>query len=360
MSQGTPANVRWRSGRAWIAGAIVLALAWILRDLDYQRFLDVVASADPIYLILVPLAVIGEQWARALTWRQVLHALKPIGTPGLFGTVMASYFANLVVPGVSSLVRAWLAARREGLKATAVLATVAIERLIGGAVVAVLAPLTLLTIELPDPEGLTQHALIGAAALSFALFVVLLCALAGYRALNRAGWLAKLASRVPTRLGALIGTLALAFAEGIVWPGDRIRRCALVLASVAMKLIAATQLMWAGLAFGVHLPAAVYLFLLVFLSLLHAFSISARMLGGFTVGAVIALGLFQVPREQALAMALVVQAGNLLTVAGLGGFALWIQGVGLGDLREGWRRLRDAVPTELPPGAQGQEIPGTR
>jgi hypothetical protein len=75
---------------------------------------------------------------------------------------------------------------------------------------------------------------------------------------------------------------------------------------------------------------------------------------------VIALGLFQVPREQALAMALVVQAGNLLTVAGLGGFALWIQGVGLGDLREGWRRLRDAVPTELPPGPQGQEIPGTR
>jgi hypothetical protein len=338
----------------------VLALAWILHDLDYHRFLGVVASADPIYLILVPIAVIGEQWARALTWRQVLHALKPVGTAGLFGTVMASYFANLIVPGISSLVRAWLAARREGLKATAVLATVAIERLIGGAVIAVLAPLTLLTIELPDPKGLTQHALLGAAALSFALFVVLLCALAGYRALSRTGWLAKLTSRVPSRLGALLGALALAFAEGIVWPRERARRCGLVLASIAMKLIAATQLMWAGLAFGVHLPATVYLFLLAFLSLLHAFSISARMLGGFTVGAVIALGLFQVPKEQALAMALVMQASNLLTVASIGGLCLWLQGIGLSDLRAGWLRLRDAMPTDLAPGAQGKEIPETR
>jgi hypothetical protein len=360
LNQGTPANVRWRSGRAWIAGAIVLALAWTLHDLDYHRFLGVVASADPIYLLLVPIAVIGEQWARALTWRQVLHALKPIGTAALFGTVMASYFANLIVPGISSLVRAWLAARREGLKGTAVLATVAIERLIGGAVVAVLAPVTLLMIELPDPPGLTQHALIAAAALSFALFLILLCTLAGYRAMSRAGWLGRIVRWLPNRPGALVGALALAFAEGIVWPRERARRCKLVLASVAMKLIAATQLMWAGLAFGVHLPVADYLFLLAFLSLLHAFSISARMLGGFTVGAVIALDLFQVPKEQALAMALVVQAGNLLTVAGLGGLGLWLQGVGLGDLREGWLRLRDAVPANLPPGPQGQEIPGTR
>jgi uncharacterized protein (TIRG00374 family) len=351
--------VRWRSGRIWIAGAIVLALAWILHDLDYHRFFGVVASADPIYLVLVPIAVIGEQWARALTWRQVLRVLKPVGTAGLFGTVMASYFANLIVPGISSLVRAWLAARREGLKATAVLATVAIERLIGGIVVAALAPLTLLIIEVPDPAGLTQNALIGAAALSFALFVVLLCVLAGYRMMSRTGRFAKLTRRLPTRLGALIGTLALAFAEGIVWPKENARRFALLLASVAMKLVAATQLMWAGLAFGVDLPFADYLFLLVSLSLLHAFSISARMLGGFTVGAVIALGLFQVPKEQALAMALIVQGGNLLTVAGLGGLFLWLQGIGIGDLRAAWLSLRDAVPANLP-GTREQGVPGTR
>jgi hypothetical protein len=41
------------------------------------------------------------------------------------------------------------------------------------------------------------------------------------------------------------------------------------------------------------------------------------MLGGFTIGAVIALGLFGVPKEQALAMALIVQGSSLFTVAAL-------------------------------------------
>ncbi|HEY3147707.1 MAG TPA: lysylphosphatidylglycerol synthase transmembrane domain-containing protein [Dongiaceae bacterium] len=359
MNQQLSAKRPWRSGRIWLAGVIALALVWILHDLDFDRFIGVVASANPAYLVLVPVAVLGEQWARTVTWRQVLHGLKPIATTGLFGTLMASYFANLIVPGISSLVRAWLAARRAGLKVTAVLATVAIERLIGGIVVAALAPFTLMVIEVPDPSGLTQSGLIGAAAISFALFAILLCALAGYRAIGRAGWLASLARRLPTRLGALAGALALAFAEGIVWPKERARRFGIVLASVAMKLIAATQLMWAGLAFGVHLAVADYLFLLVFLSLVHAFSISARMLGGFTVGAVIALGLFQVPKEQALAMALVVQGSSLLTVAGLGGLVLWLQGIGIGDLREAWLRLGDAVPADLPtPAAQEQQAPG--
>ena len=59
----------------------------------------------------MPIAVVGDQWAHSLTWRQVLHVLKPISATSLFAITMASYFANLVVPGISSLVRAWLAAR---------------------------------------------------------------------------------------------------------------------------------------------------------------------------------------------------------------------------------------------------------
>ncbi|MEZ5833823.1 MAG: lysylphosphatidylglycerol synthase transmembrane domain-containing protein [Dongiaceae bacterium] len=348
-------TTRFGSGRTWIAVAIALALIWVLHDLDYHRFLRVVASANATYLVLVPVAVAGEQFARTVTWRQLLRVLKPVDTKSLFGTMMASYFANLIVPGVSSLVRAWIAARREGLKATAVLATVAVERLVGGAVVAALAPFALLVTEIPGVTGPTQSALLGAAAISLAILLGISCALIGYRVAGQAGWIARLARRLPPRVGALVGALALAFAEGIVWPRERGRRLGIVLASIAMKLIAATQLMWAGLAFGVHVPVADYLFLLVFLSLLHAFSISARMLGGFTVGAVIALGLFQVPKEQALAMALIVQGSSLLTVASLGGLSLWLLGIGIGDLREAWLRLRDSVPADLPaPTAQRQ------
>jgi glycosyltransferase 2 family protein len=354
VSQGLAAKRRWRSRSVWIAAAIGLAtLAWVLHDLDYDRLLGVVATADPAYLALVPIAIIGEQWARASKWRQLLYSLKPIGTAGLFGTLMASYFANLVVPGISPVARAWLVARREDLKVTAVLATVAIERLIGGIVLTALVPLTLAVVVVPGPSGLVQNALIWTAGVSFTLFALLLIALAGYRmqVISRSGSLAWLVRRLPPRVGTFIEKLARAFAEGIVWPKESSRRFGIVLASITMKLIAATQLMWAGLAVDVHLPPADYLFLLVFLGLLHAFSISARMLGGFTIGAVIALGLFGMPKEQALAMALIVQGSSLLTVASLGGIVLWLQGIGTRDLRAAWLRGQDSLPADLPPPA---------
>jgi len=71
------------------------------------------------------------------------------------------------------------------------------------------------------------------------------------------------------------------------------------------------------------------------------------MLGGFTIDAVIALGLFGVPKEEALAMALIVQGSSLFTVAGLGGIVLWPRGIGTGDLRAAWRD-QGSVPTDLP------------
>ena len=61
----------------------------------------------------------------------------------------------------------------------------------------------------------------------------------------------------------------------------------------------------------------------------------ARLAGGFIVGAIFALGLFGVTEEQALAMVLVVQISSLISVAAIGAFALWREGVAIGDLQVG-------------------------
>jgi glycosyltransferase 2 family protein len=59
----------------------------------------------------------------------------------------------------------------------------------------------------------------------------------------------------------------------------------------------------------------------------------ARVAGTFVLGAVFALALLGIGEERALAMVLIVMAANLLSVAGIGAFALWRQGVALADLR---------------------------
>lgn len=337
MTDATTARSRWRRWGPWIGGAVgVAALAWVLRGVDFGRFLAVLAGADIGFLVLVPVAIAGEQLVRAWKWRQLLYPIRPTGTLVLFGAIMAGYFANLVIPfGVGPIVRSWLVARRESLKTSSVLATVAVDRLIDGIVFTGFVPIALVLVAVPDPTGGIRAGLSWGAGGSLVLFVVMLLALAGYRSQSMRGahWLTWCIDRLPRRLAEPTHRLARSFAEGIVWPKETRRRLGIVVATVAIKLIAATHLLWAGLALGVLLRPAEYLFLLVFLGFLHVLAYYARIVAGFTIGAVFALGLLDVPEEQALAMALIVQGASLLTVAVIGALTLWLQGVALGELR---------------------------
>ena len=81
------------------------------------------------------------------------------------------------------------------------------------------------------------------------------------------------------------------------------------------------------------LRPAEYLFVMVFLGFLVILGHFLRLAGGFIIAAASALHLFGVPEEEALAMALVIQAANTLSVAGVGAAALWVQGIALSDVR---------------------------
>lgn len=314
----------------------VAALAWIFGRLDYERLYDVLATANGVFLLLVPIAIAAEQLVRAWKWRQILYPLRAVPTLRLFGAIMAGYLANLLVPfGVSPIVRSWLIARLEALKFSAVLASVAIDRLIDGVVFTALVAAVLAYAAFPDPSGDIRLGLVIGGIGSFALFALLLALLARYkRDIEDAGSrIMRLAGRLPVRFVERARALLRSFAQGVVWPAESWRRLAIVLASVVIKLIAATHFLWAGLAFGVALRPVEYLFLIVFLGFIVILTHFARIAGGFIVGAVFALGLFGIEAEQAVAMTLVVQVASLATVAGIGAFALWRHGFTLGDLQ---------------------------
>ena len=127
----------------WIGGLLgLLALAWVLRSFDFNRFRSLLAGADPRWLVLVPFFILVEQLVRAWKWRQLLCPLRPVGVLRLFGTIMAGYLLAALIPlGFGTIARSWLVARREELKLASVLATVALDRLTDGIVFACLVPL---------------------------------------------------------------------------------------------------------------------------------------------------------------------------------------------------------------------------
>lgn len=337
MNAHAAARPRWRRWLPWLGAFIAAAaLVWLLRRFDFDRFLAILADADVRYLALVPLAIAVEQLVRGWKWRQILYPLRPIGTWPLFGAIMAGYLLGLLIPfGFAALARSWLVARREGVPMGAVLATVALDRLADGVVFALLVPVALLLVVFPDPTGGIRAGLAWGAAGSLVLFALLLvCLLACRRgALQPESWLVQLIVRLPARVAEPVQRIVASFATGVCWPREFGRGLGIVLASVAIKLIAATHLMWAGLAMGAGLLPAQYLFVMVFLGFLVILGHFARIAGSFVIGGIFALGLFGVPEERALAMVLVVQGASLLSVAGIGALALWRQGVVLAEVR---------------------------
>ena len=328
---------RWPGWWSAVGASIgAFALVWVLWRIDYDRLQGVVAEADVAFLLLVPLTIAAEQLVRAWKWRQLLHGIRPIGVLRLFGAIMAGYFANLLVPlGVSPLVRSWLVARLEALTMSAVLATAAIDRLVDGVIFSGFVAVALIFAVVPDPGGGVRLGLMVGGAGALTLFAVLLLALARFkRAAGRTdGRTMRLIERLPARFAGPVKGFLRSFADGIVWPGERWRGVAIVLAGVVMKLIATTHFLWAGLAFGVLLRAPDYVFLMVFLGFLIILSRFARIPGGFFLGSIFALNLLGVGEERALAMTLAVQFASMLTIAGVGGLALWRSGVALDDLR---------------------------
>lgn len=321
----------------WIGGLIgSVALALVLRRLDLNRFFIVLAGADVWFLALVPLTVMGEQLVRGWKWRQLLYNLRPIGTLRLFGAIMAGYLLATIVPfGFGTVARSWLVARREDLTLAAVLATVALDRLTDGIVFACLVPVALLLVSFPDPGGSIRAGLTWSAVASFIILALLLVILSRYGlpALSEGGWLARLLARLPPRFELPVRRLSTSFAAGGAWPRQTWRGIGVVLVSVVIKLFAATHFLWAGLALGVMLRPGQYLFLIVFLGFLVILGHFARVAGSFVIGAVFVLALFGVAEEEALAMVLVVEASNLLSVAGVGALSLSRQGVALSGLR---------------------------
>ena len=211
----------------------------------------------------------------------------------------------------------------------------AIDRLVDGVIFTGFVAFALGFAVFPDPGGNLRLALVVGGVGSLVLFSLLLFALAGWK--RRAGhgddWTARLGARLPARLTGPIKGFLRSFTEGIVWPGEIWRGAGVIIARFGIKLIATTHFLWAGLAFGVVLRPAEYVFLLVFLGFLIILTRLARIPGGFLVGGVFALDLLGVAGEQGLAMVLLVYFASLLTVSSIGAFALWRNGVAIDDLR---------------------------
>ncbi len=201
-----------RSPRVWIGVPISLFfLVLAFRGQHPDEIRDALSRVDwrslPLALVLLYTGVA----IRAYRWHVLLRPLHDIPTRDVFPILIVGYAANNILPlRVGEVVRAWVLEQRYGVRKSAALATIAVERLFDGITMLLFiggaATVVGLNAEL-------QHVALVAAAIFAAAIAVLVILLAGGAVRDR---LLRLVLRpLPAPLAARVERMAESFLAGL-------------------------------------------------------------------------------------------------------------------------------------------------
>jgi len=296
----------------------LLCLGLAFYRVDVNELFGALARAD--YALVAPAVVL---WligyvARTLRWRTIL-AGSPVGSLfELFGVLMVGFATNNLLPArLGELARAYLLRRRTGLRKTFVLASIFLERVFDGlALVLVIVVLSAL-VELPG-WGREVEAVAAILFVGVAVGVGML--------IYRSELASRIVSYVARPLPRRIGTFAVG-AFGAFVHGLSSMRSPGVVAGTSLLSIVVWAIEWGAYvlvasAFNLGLSpvqlAAACAFLLVVVNLGIMLPAAPGYVGTFQFFAVSALAVWGVPREPALAVAIVAHLAQYVLVTGIG------------------------------------------
>jgi uncharacterized protein (TIRG00374 family) len=179
---------RWQF---WVGVAISAVLLWLaLRGLHLDEVWQALTTANLWWLLPgIGVYFVGV-WARAWRWHYLLRPLKPIATAAMFPIVTIGYMGNNIYPArAGELLRAFILRRKHGVRVSASLATIVIERIFDGVVMLMFVVFNLNGLaQLSGDSGfvgsIRSVALAGTLAFAVALAVFLLAAMFPHQSLG--------------------------------------------------------------------------------------------------------------------------------------------------------------------------------
>lgn len=317
------------SRRVWIGiGISGVFLALFVGQTDFSRIGQALQEGDyPWVALSLPVYFLGV-WFRAQRWHHLLLPLKRMAARRLFPVVVIGYMANDLLPlRTGELVRAYVLGAKEGLSKTAILGTVAVERLFDGVTLVLFMLLVALFIPLVDwlKDLLVVMAVLFLSALVASLLLVV-----------REGLSRRLAGRalgfLPERMGSALKALVQRFLEGMRALREPQHVAAVLFFSALAWLCEATMFAIIGLAFQIEQPFHVYLLATAAANLATTLPSSQGGIGPFEYFCAQTLILFGTEAGLAAAYTIVVHAALLVPVILLGFVYLWAEHLTLGQV----------------------------
>ncbi len=318
---------RYRDKKLWIGIGISLFFIFLLfRKIDFHKLQGAFREMDYRYLWPALLTTFVSYFFRAVRWRFLLMPLKKISLRSLFSATIIGYMANNILPArVGEFIRAIVLGEKEGIAKSAVFATLVVDRLFDGFSVLLILLITFFTVKLPPGMEGVQHAMVVGGYVTLALYVMVMLFLfvLKKRTVQTIHLLGRLLKPFPAKIAEKTLPLLGSFIGGVRLSSNPAELFALIVSSVFIWTFAVWPVDLILRSFGISLPITASMFIMVFLVFAVMVPASPGYVGTYHAACVYGLMAFNVQKEKALSVALIIHGINFFPIILLGLFCLW-------------------------------------
>jgi uncharacterized protein (TIRG00374 family) len=316
-------------------GISLFFLVLLFRKIDFAQLLSTLKSLDWRYLLAAIFITFVSYSLRAVRWHYLVLPLKKAAPRNLLAATIICYMANNLLPArLGEFIRAYLLAEKENLEASSVFATLVLDRLFDGFSVLIILLVTFFTVKLPPGMENVQRGLVTGGYVTFALYVTVIIFLVFLkrRTATTLSFTSKILKPFPAKVSGKVIPVLGSFISGIRLTSNPKELFALVFSSALIWGTAVWPVDLLLKAFRIDLPLAASMFILVFLVFAVMVPASPGYIGTYHAACMYGLMAFNVPKELALSVAIVIHSINFFPIIIIGFLFLWKDGISFSSL----------------------------
>jgi len=313
-----------------VVGLLVTAgIVWVgLSRIDLSQTVAAFAGVRVGFVLAGGALIVAVIAIFAVRWRVLLPNRPDVPVRFVFCYLMIGYMVNAIIPvRLGDLVRAYLLGRRHGIAVSTTLSTVVVERLFDVLAIVVIGLLVSTVLDLPPlvKVGLRTFAFVGITGMS------LMYGLSFWRQWTEwRAWLNADASRLRWLSGMLLRLDYFCKALTVLHDGKRLAATS-ALTLAGWGVLSASLTMF-PLSFGLKVPYLAGSLMMVATSLGASIPSAPGSTGVFHVLTVLALSVWRVPTEAAVAVGVLAHGVTITLHIILGVLCAWLAGIRLSSL----------------------------
>ncbi|MBN1615047.1 MAG: flippase-like domain-containing protein [Deltaproteobacteria bacterium] len=282
-----------------LISAVLVYLA--LRGLQLNEIVREFKAVRGGYIPAAMIVIVLVQVARSIRWGVILQPLGKVRILSLLSVSFVGFLAIVSLPArLGELVRPWLIAANSSIGMTPALGTVLVERVLDSLMLAILFFSILLF--MPLPAWFVQSS---ALLLIVAFALLMAMAFMIFRRKDFLEWVDRFCRWFPQRAAGRIGRLIRRLIEGFQVISDYRRLMTILLLSLVIWLMNAAVMYILMRSFGMTLPPAAAFIVMVVLMIGIAIPAAPGFIGNWHYFCILGLGLFGIPRSEALSFAVI-------------------------------------------------------